>query len=360
MEDSYLARVVAQAPTAEVGGVTFTEPGRPRVARVAESGTIGRPSSGPKVTVMLLRDIVRRRCYEPSLPDPCVAFKDLTLAWMTEAGIEPTMEDVAHVESPEQAIVSSGGFVWIVLACMEPVACAALLRRPVGGGGDAAGGSGVAVAGVGNRGDAAGGDAAGGGVGNGGDENGGDAAAGGGDEALPPAWELALFTVRPDFRRKGLGKRLFEAALRQFSEAARDGQVLYVEVPSITNGSSGSSAEAFFRAMGFGEKPSAATLRHRALRMERRGRSGPARTWSAAAASPLSLATSPAAQGFSLPANPVPVECDGDGDGGAGTPRVAPASPSSAVAVAAASAPAGEGEASAGLPSDRATVNGAA
>eukprot|EP00927_Polykrikos_kofoidii_P084886 TRINITY_DN9077_c0_g1_i3.p1 TRINITY_DN9077_c0_g1~~TRINITY_DN9077_c0_g1_i3.p1 ORF type:complete len:372 (-),score=65.33 TRINITY_DN9077_c0_g1_i3:124-1140(-) len=336
MEDSFLARVVAQAPTAEVGGVTFTEPGRPRVARVAESGTIGRPSSGPKVTVMLLRDIVRRRCYEPSLPDPCVAFKDLTHAWMTEAGIEATTEDVAHVESPEQAIISSGGFVWIVLACMEPVACAALLRRPVGGGGDAAGGSGVAVAGVGIRGDAAGGDAAGGGVGNGGDENGGDAAAGGyalgcgdvangGDQAaLPPSWELAKFFVRPDFRRKGLGKRLFETALRQFSEAARDGQVLYLEVPSITQGSSGSSAEAFFQAMGFEAKPSAATSRHRALRMERRGRSGPARTWSAAAASPLSLATSPGVPPeISSPANRVPMECDGDGDGGAGISRVA-------------------------------------
>mmetsp|Transcript_9818 Transcript_9818/g.25802 ORF Transcript_9818/g.25802 Transcript_9818/m.25802 type:complete len:248 (+) Transcript_9818:73-816(+) len=203
-EDAMLAAAMPQAPPIEAVAAASS---RPRVARVAEAGTIG--GSGPRVTVGLLRDLVRRRAFQPTAPDPCVAFREITSKWMTEVGIEITAEDQQQFDDPEEVLLGRGSFVWVALSGMEPLGCCVLLRTGEGAGDDAAQ-----------------------------------------EEAVAPAtWTLTKLGVEADSRRKGVGRRLFEALMRQFQEVAAEGQVLSAEVPVAV----GDAAEAFLRSVGFEE-----------------------------------------------------------------------------------------------------------
>eukprot|EP00929_Paragymnodinium_shiwhaense_P115748 TRINITY_DN8481_c0_g1_i3.p1 TRINITY_DN8481_c0_g1~~TRINITY_DN8481_c0_g1_i3.p1 ORF type:complete len:237 (+),score=68.06 TRINITY_DN8481_c0_g1_i3:75-785(+) len=212
-EDALIAAAAVHPLEAE-------DPGRhPRVARVAESGSLG--GSGPKVTVSGMRDLLRRRAFQPTAPDPVAAFKELTETWVAEFGLELSSEDLEQLENPEQAILSQGGFVWVALSGYEPIGCAALLKRTVPKQAS--------------------------------------------DEAALVSWELTKLAVKPTMRRKGVATRIFETIQRQLTELASslaaadsndertDGQ-LYAEVPQQVALAGG--AQAFLKKLHFEELPS--------------------------------------------------------------------------------------------------------
>eukprot|EP00928_Gymnodinium_smaydae_P013379 TRINITY_DN14882_c0_g1_i2.p1 TRINITY_DN14882_c0_g1~~TRINITY_DN14882_c0_g1_i2.p1 ORF type:complete len:237 (-),score=58.22 TRINITY_DN14882_c0_g1_i2:196-906(-) len=184
--------------------------GRPRVARVAESGTIGAPASGLRVTVVLLRDLQRRRQFQPTAPDACAAFRDISFEWMGELGHEPSPEERERLENPE-GVFETGGFIWIALTGNEPIGCVALIRRECGG------------------------------------EDNPEEAGG-----TMTNWELAMMGVKQSYRRKGVGRRMCEALFRQFGEADREGRPLTLEVPTAA-----AESQAFFRRVSFEEAPEA-------------------------------------------------------------------------------------------------------
>mmetsp|Transcript_28191 Transcript_28191/g.65166 ORF Transcript_28191/g.65166 Transcript_28191/m.65166 type:complete len:244 (-) Transcript_28191:98-829(-) len=184
---------------------------RPRGARVAESGTIGGGQNRPKLN--LLRDLLRRRQVEPTFPDPCLAFKDLNIGWQRESGYEPTDED-AEALSQADSYLTRGGFVWMAMKGQQAVGSVSLVPQ-----------SSVDVAAAFNG------------------------------QAGAKAWQVGHLVVEPESRRQGLGLTLLRAVLRQYREVAKEADVLFMELPTLSEG-----ALSLAHRAGFQEEPCSEAL----------------------------------------------------------------------------------------------------
>lgn len=182
--------------------------GRQRAARVAESGTLGGPRPSSRVTVWPFEDLRRKHDAGEPGPDPGAAFREVASAIRAE---HSRGDGDDHLEDPSGALLSQGGFIWLAAQGFErkPVGCVAMRRRRPEAEGEG--------------------------------------------EGVPTTWEVIELGVAKANRRQGVGRLLVEALLRQYEEAAGEGEALTVEVPATFDG-----ARAFLLKMGFQEEDNAA------------------------------------------------------------------------------------------------------
>lgn len=219
------------APTAIDGSyqaARIVEPpqGRLRAARVAESGSIGDRSSQGQVTIVPFEDLLLKHQACAANPDPRAAFLRVTASWYQEVDISPSFCDT---------ILAEGGFIVLALSGVDqaPIGCAALHKR------------------AGEEGDV-------------------DAP----ESAAPTctSWELGELGVRADFQNRGVGRLLGEALLRQFAEAAAEGETLHLRIPAALE-----ATRPFFRKLGFEEvsAPEGDHVERSERRMEYHGKWAP-------------------------------------------------------------------------------------
>mmetsp|Transcript_82919 Transcript_82919/g.162578 ORF Transcript_82919/g.162578 Transcript_82919/m.162578 type:complete len:242 (+) Transcript_82919:63-788(+) len=189
--------------------VVAAPPGRQRAARVAESGSLG--GGGRRPSVVMPYETMRRSfdAGAPKSPDPQEAWRRLTSQCHEEHGA--AVRDPDALADPAGKILAEGGFIWIALQGMsrEPLGCVALYKQI------------------------------------------GDAQGTDGDQGTV-SWELGELSVLPDSRRQGIGQQLVDMLLRQYQEAAGEGDALRLQVPAAFEAS-----KPFFLKMGFQEASAA-------------------------------------------------------------------------------------------------------